>query len=79
MKVTIKPPARGKQRREILIGRTGKGHLAHAANGHGHVLTGLNRWRAYNGMRFPTVAAARAWLKEQFSDVDETPPPPSPA
>ena len=74
MRVTIKPRARGEQHREVLIGRTGKGRLARAAGGRGHVLTGLNRWRAYNGIRFPTVAAARAWLEEQFADVDEAPP-----
>lgn len=74
MRVTIKAAARGEQRREVLIGRTGKGHLARAADGRGHVLAGLNRWRAYNGMRFRTVAAARTWLKEQFADVDEAPP-----
>ena len=72
MRITIKPPQRGKQHRQVLIGRTGKGHLARTARA--HVLEGLNRWRAYNGMRFPTVAAARTWLKEQFADVDETPP-----
>lgn len=75
MTVTIKPLARGERRREVRIGRTGKGYLAKSRGG--HVLEGLNRWRAYNGMRFPTVAAARAWLNEQFADVDEAGPPPA--
>ena len=73
MTVTIKPLARGARRREVRIGRTGKGYLAPKRGA--HVLEGLNRWRAYNGMRFPTVAAARAWLNEQFADVDEACPP----
>ena len=73
MTITIKPLARGERRREVRIGRTGKGYLAKARGA--HVLEGLNRWRAYNGMRFPTVAAARAWLNEQFADVDEEHPP----
>ena len=60
MRVTIEPPAPGEDHRQILIGRTGKGRLARAASGRGHVLAGLNPWRAYNGMRFPTVASARA-------------------
>ena len=75
MTITIKPLVRGEQRREVRIGRTGKGYLAETRGA--HVLEGLNRWRAYNGMRFPTVAAARAWLKEQFADVDEACPPPA--
>ena len=69
MTITIKPLARGERRREVRIGRTGKGYLTKA--GGGYVLEGLNRWRAYNGMRFPTVSAARAWLNEQFAGVDE--------
>ena len=69
MTITIAPLARGERRREVRIGRTGKGYLAKSRGG--HVLEGLNRWRAYNGMRFPTVAAARAWLNEQFGDIDE--------
>ncbi len=69
MTITIKPLVRGEHRREVRIGRTGKGYLAESRGA--HVLEGLNRWRAYNGMRFPTVAAARAWLNEQFADVDE--------
>ena len=72
MRITIKPPERGEQHRQVLIGRTGKGRLTRTARA--HVLSGLNRWRAYNGMRFRTVAAARAWLKQQFADVDEGPP-----
>ncbi|MDE0456083.1 MAG: hypothetical protein OXI15_02210 [Chromatiales bacterium] len=72
MKITIKPPQRDQQHRQVLIGRTGRGRLTRA--GKMHVLSGLNRWRAYNGMHFTTVAAARAWLKEQFGDVDEAPP-----
>ena len=75
MTITIKPLARGERRREVRIGRTGKGYLARTREA--HVLEGLNRWRAYNGMRFPTVAAARAWLNEQFADVDEEYPPPA--
>lgn len=75
MTITIKPLARGERRREVRIGRTGKGYLAKARGA--HVLEGLNRWRVYNGMRFPTVAAARAWLNEQFADVDEECPPPA--
>ena len=58
MTITIRPLARGERRREVRIGRTGKGYLARTRGA--HVLEGLNRWRAYNGMRFPTVAAARA-------------------
>ena len=73
MRITIKPPQRGHKHRQVLIGRTGNGRLTRTARA--HVLSGLNRWRAYNGMRFPTVAAARAWLKEQFADVDDAPPP----
>ena len=73
MRITIKPLARGERRREVRIGRTGKGYLAESRGA--HVLEGLNRWRAYNGMRFPTVAAAREWLNEQFADVDEERPP----
>ena len=73
MTITIKPLARGERRREVRIGRTGKGYLAESRGA--HVLEGLNRWRAYNGMRFPTVAAARAWLDEQFAGVDEEPRP----
>ena len=69
MTITIKPLARGEHRREVRIGRTGKGYLAKARGA--YVLEGLNRWRAYNGMRFPTVRAARAWLNEQFAGVDE--------
>ena len=75
MTITIKPLARGEHRREVRIGRTGKGYLARTRGA--HVLEGLTRWRAYNGMRFPTVAAARAWLHEQFADVDEECPPPA--
>ena len=75
MTVTIKPLARGERRREVRIGRTGKGYLGKTRGA--YVLEGLNRWRAYNGMRFPTVAAARAWLNEQFADVDEADPPPA--
>ena len=75
MTVTIKPLARGERRREVRIGRTGRGYLAKTRGA--YVLEGLNRWRAYNGMRFPTVAAARAWLNEQFADVDEADPPPA--
>ncbi|MCY4074252.1 MAG: hypothetical protein OXH04_02335 [Acidobacteria bacterium] len=75
MTVTIKPLARGERRREVRIGRTGKGYLVKTRGA--YVLEGLNRWRAYNGMRFPTVAAARAWLNEQFADVDEADPPPA--
>ncbi len=73
MTITIKPLARGERRREVRIGRTGKGYLAKTRGG--HVLESLNRWRAYNGMRFQTVAAARAWLNEQFAGVDEERPP----
>ena len=73
MTITIKPLARGQRRREVRIGRTGKGYIAGTRGA--YVLEGLNRWRAYNGMRFPTVAAARAWLNEQFAGVDEEPPP----
>lgn len=69
MTITIKPLARGKRRRKVRIGRTGKGYLAKARGA--YVLEGLNRWRAYNGMRFPTVFAARAWLNEQFAGIDE--------
>ena len=69
MTITIAPLARGERRREVRIGRTGEGYLAKSRGG--HVLEGLNRWRAYNGMRFPTVAAARAWLNEQFGHIDE--------
>ena len=75
MTITIKPLARGERRREVRIGRTGKGYLARTRGA--HVLEGLNRWRAYNGMRFPTVAAARAWLNEQFAGVDEECSPPA--
>ncbi|MDE0456087.1 MAG: hypothetical protein OXI15_02230 [Chromatiales bacterium] len=77
MRIAIKPPAGGERHRQVLIGRTGRGRLTPARRG--HVLSGLNRWRAYNGMRFPTVAAARTWLKEQFADVDEPPPAAPPA
>ena len=73
MRITIKPAQPGQQHRQVLIGRTCKGRLTRAARA--HVLSGLNRWRAYNGMRFPTVAAARTWLNEQFGDVDDGPPP----
>lgn len=73
MRTTIKPLAPGNDHRQVLIGRTTKGRLT-PTTGRGHVLAGLNRWRAYNGVRFATVAAARAWLKEQFADVDEAPP-----
>lgn len=72
MTVTIKPLARGGRRREVRIGRTGKGYLAKTRGA--YVLEGLNRWRAYNGM---TVAAARAWLNEQFAVIDEADPPPA--
>ena len=73
MTITIKPLAHGEHRREVRIGRSGKDYLTKSRGG--HVLKGLNRWRAYHGMRFPTVAAARAWLNEQFADVDEERPP----
>ena len=62
MTITIKPLARGERRREVRIGRTGKGYLAKARGA--YVLEGLNRWRAYNGMRFPTVAC-RAGLAQR--------------
>ena len=75
MTITIKPLAHGERRREVRIGHTGKGYLASTREA--HVLEGLDRWRAYNGMRFTTVAAARAWLNEQFADVDEECPPPA--
>ena len=73
MRIIIKPLQHGQQHRQVLIGRAAKGRLTRTARA--HVLSGLNRWRAYNGMRFPTVAAARTWLKKQFANVDDAPPP----
>ena len=69
VKITIEPPEGDNKERRVRIGNSGEGRLR--PEGGGYILCELTRWRAYNGEKFPTLAAARAYLNDQFAGVDD--------